>query len=138
MNIIDTVGNERNEDAHIFHQLFVNIYNPDSVVLMKDVVLGERDAAIFEQAKNARYMQNVATKIKLGNGANEVDVTNAHDYRTSLIKIVKDVHTFSKKMDVEYTSFLEEHEHALARAKQEVAFWESSLENHKGYMSANR
>ena len=45
------VSNERIEDAHIFHQLFVNVDDPDSVSLMKDVVLGERDAAIFEQAK---------------------------------------------------------------------------------------
>ena len=52
---------------------------------MKDIVLGERDAATFEQANNARYMQNVATKTKLRNGANEVDVSNTHDYRTSLI-----------------------------------------------------
>ena len=66
-----------------------------------------------------------------------MDVTNAHDYRTSLILNVKDVHTFSKKMDVEYTSFLEEHEHALARAKQEVAFLEAILAKHKGGMSAN-
>ena len=60
--------------------------------------------------------------MKLGNGDNEVDVKNAHDYRPSLSQIVKDVHTFSEVMDVEYTSFLEENEHALARAKQEVAF----------------
>ena len=60
-------------------------------------------------------MQNVATKMNLGNGANEVDVTNTHDYRTSLSQIVKYVHTFPKKVDVEYTSFLEEHEHALTR-----------------------
>ena len=61
-------------------------------------------------------MQNVATKMKLGNGANELDVTNTHNYRTSLSQIVKYVHTFPKKVDVEYTSFLEEHEHALAKA----------------------
>ena len=53
--------------------------------------------------------------MKLYNGANEVNVINAHNYRTSLSQIVKDIHTFSKKMDVEYTSFLEEHEHALTR-----------------------
>ena len=46
---------------------------------MKNVFLGEGDAAIFEKAKNSTYMQNVATKMKLGNGANEVDVTNTHD-----------------------------------------------------------
>ena len=45
------VSNERIEDAHIFHQLFVNVDDPDSVALMKDVVLGEIDAAIFEQEK---------------------------------------------------------------------------------------
>ena len=72
-------------------------------------------------------MQNVATKMNLGNGANEVDVTNTHDYRTSLIQIVKYVHTFSKKVDAEYTSFLEEHEHALAIAKQEVVFFRSKF-----------
>ena len=90
---------------------------------MKHVLSGERDAAIFGQEKNARYMQNIATNMKLGNGANEVDVTNAYDYRNSLSHKVKNVHTFSKKKDVEFTLFLEEHEHALARAKQEVDFW---------------
>ena len=65
--------------------------------------------------------------MKLLNGANEVDLTNAHNYRTSLRQIVKDIHTFPKKMDVEYTSFQEEHEHALARAKQEVPFFEANL-----------
>ena len=83
-------------------------------------------------------MQNVATEVKLGNGTNEVYVTNTHNYRTSLSQIVKYVHTFPKKLDVEYTSFLEEHEHALARAKQEVAFLEASLANQKANMSANR
>ena len=48
-------------------------------------------------------MQNVATEMKLGNGANEVDVNTTHDYRTSLSQIVKYVHTFPKKVDVEYT-----------------------------------
>ena len=75
--------------------------------------------------------------MKLGNGANEVDVNKAHDYRTSLIQIVKDVHTFSKKMDGEYTSFLEEHKHALMGAKQEVAFLEASLAKQKANKSAN-
>ena len=67
--------------------------------------------------------QNISTKMKLYNGANEGNVINAHNYRTSLSQIVKDIHTFSKKMDVEYTSFLEEPEHACTRAKQEVVFW---------------
>ena len=69
--------------------------------------------------------------MKLGNGTNEVDVTNARNYRTSLSQIVKDVHTFSKKMDVEYTLWLEEYEHAIARAKQEVDFLEASLAKQK-------
>ena len=51
--------------------------------------------------------------MKLYNGANEVNVINAHNYRTSLSQIVKDIHTFSKKMDVEYTSFLEEHKNSI-------------------------
>ena len=51
LGVTNTVSNERIEDAHIFHQLFVNVDDPDSVALMKDVVLGERDAEIFEQAK---------------------------------------------------------------------------------------
>ena len=42
-------------------------------------------------------MPNFATNMKLGNEANEVDVTNTRNYRTSLSQIVKDVHTFSKK-----------------------------------------
>ena len=66
--------------------------------------------------------------MKLGNGANEVDVNNTHNYRTSLSQIVKYVHTFSKKVDVEYTLFLEEHEHSLAGEKKEVIFLEASLE----------
>ena len=41
-------------------------------------------------------------------------------------------------MDVEYTSFLEVHEHALTRAKQEVAFLEASLAKQKANMSENR
>ena len=41
-------------------------------------------------------------------------------------------------MDVEYTSFLEEHKHALAIAKQEVAQWEASLANQKTNIIANR
>ena len=82
-------------------------------------------------------MQNVATKMKLGNGANEVDVTNSQDYRTSLIQLVKYPHIFSKQMDEEYTFFLEEHEHTLAREKQEVAFLEASLAKQKANMSAN-
>ena len=45
--------------------------------------------------------------MKLDNGANEVDVTNDQDYRTSLSQIVKDVHKISKKVDMEYTLFLE-------------------------------
>ena len=136
--VTNTVSNEISEDVHIFHQLFVNIDNPDSVALMKDVVLGERETGNFWASKNARYMQNVATEMKLGNGSNEVDVTNTHYYRTSLIQIVKYVHTFPQKVDVEYTSFLEEYEHDLARAKQEVAFLEASLANQKANISANR
>ena len=66
-----------------------------------------------------------------------MDLTNAYDYRTSLSQIVKDVHTFSKNIDVEYTSFLEEH-HVLARSKKEVAFWEESLAKQKENMSGNR
>ena len=64
---------------------------------MEDFLLGERDAAIFEQSKNSKYMQNVATKMKVGNGANEVDVTNSHDYKTSLRQIVKNVTLFFKQ-----------------------------------------
>ena len=56
---------------------------------MKDSVLGDKDAALFEEAKNVKYMQNFATKMKLGNGANELDVTNAHNCRTRLILIVR-------------------------------------------------
>ena len=73
---------------------------------MKDIFSGERYAATFEQANNARYMQNFATKMNLGNRANDIDVAYANTYRTSLSHIVKDVHTIPKKMDVEYTSFL--------------------------------
>ena len=43
---------------------------------MKYVVLGGRDAEIFEQAKNSSFMQNVVTNINLGNGSYETDVTN--------------------------------------------------------------
>ena len=71
--------------------------------------------------------QNISTKMKLYNGANEGNVINAHNYRTSLSQIVKDIHTFSKKMDVEYTSSIEQYENDLARAKQEVAFLKASL-----------
>ena len=38
-------------NLNIFHQLFVNDEYPDSVTLMKHVVSGERDTAIFEQNK---------------------------------------------------------------------------------------
>ena len=51
LGVTNTVSDVIIEDVHIFHQLFVNVDDPDSVSLMKDVVLGERDAAIFEQAK---------------------------------------------------------------------------------------
>ena len=61
--------------------------------------------------------------MKLGNGANEVDVTNAQDYRTSLNQIIKDINIFTKTIDVEYTSFQKEHGHTLTRAKHEVVFW---------------
>ena len=71
-------------------------------------------------------MHNVATKMKLGNVANEVDATNTHNYRIILSKIVKDVYTTSKKIHLEYESFLEEHEDTLAREKQEVAFWKKA------------
>ena len=43
-----------------------------------------------------------------------------------------------KKLDVEYTSFLEEHRHALAKAKQGVAFWEANRAKKKANKSANR
>ena len=42
-------------------------------------------------------MLNIATEMKLGDVANEVYVTNTHDYRTRLSQIVKYVHTFPKK-----------------------------------------
>ena len=51
MDVSDTVINERNEDVQIFYQLFVNIDDPNTVALMKDVVLDENDTAIFEQNK---------------------------------------------------------------------------------------
>ena len=41
-------------------------------------------------------------------------------------------------MDLEYTLFLEEHEHALARAEQEFAFLKANLEKQKAIMRANR
>ena len=81
----NTVSNERGVDVDIFHQFFVNVGNLNSIALMKDFVLGERDEATFEQAKNAGYMQKVATKMKLVNGCNEVDVTYYQNYRTSLV-----------------------------------------------------
>ena len=63
--------------------------------------------------------------MKLGNGVNDVDVPNTHYHKTSLSQIVKNVYNFSqKKKDVEYTSFLEERAHTLARVKHEVTFWE--------------
>ena len=67
-----------------------------------------------------------------------MDVTNAHDYRTSLIQIVKDIKTFPKQMDVEYTSFQEEHKNALTKAKQEVPFLIAIQENKKENMSAKK
>ena len=51
--------------------------------------------------------------MKLDNGANVVNATNAHNYSTSLSHIIKDIHNFSKKLDVGYSLFLEEHKHAL-------------------------
>ena len=39
---------------------------------------------------------------------------------------------------MEYTSFLEEYEYALAREKLEVASWEATLANQKANMSANK
>ena len=48
----------------------------------------------MSKTKKARYMQNVATKIKLGNASNDVVVTNAHNYRTILSQIDKVVNTF--------------------------------------------
>ena len=92
------VRNERSEDTHIFHYFFVNINNQDGIALMKYVVLGERDTAIFEQAKKSSFMQNVATNIKLGNGSYETDVTNTQKYRTILSKIVHNVHTLKKRI----------------------------------------
>ena len=47
---------------------------------------------------------------------------NTYNYRTRFIQIIEDVHTVSKNMEVDYTSILEEHEHARTRAKQEVVF----------------
>ena len=44
--------------------------------------------------------------MNLDNGSNEEDMTNNHNYRTSLSQIIKAVHTFSKQMDVEYNLFL--------------------------------
>ena len=97
LEVTNTVTNVRNEDVHIIHKFFVIVDDPDSVALIKYVILGKRDTDIFDQAKNVRYMQNVATKMKIDNGANWVDVTNAQNYRTSMIQIVKYIHTFSKK-----------------------------------------
>ena len=68
-------------------------------------------------------MQNVATRMKRINWACEVDVSNANDYMTRSSQKVKNFHNFSKTMDVEYTSFLDEQRHALARRKQDVSFW---------------
>ena len=62
-------------------------------------------------------MQKVVTNMKPGNRAIDVKVNNTRINRTSVIKIAKDVHTFQKKKGLEYTFFLEEHKHALARAK---------------------
>ena len=76
---------------------FVNVDNPDSVALTKHAVLGEREETIFDQEKMQKFMQNFAIKMDIGNEANEVDVTNAHDYRTRLIHIVKNVHIFTKQ-----------------------------------------
>ena len=51
LDVINMVSKERSEDAHIFYQFFVNVYDPDSVGILKDAVLNKRDKAIFEQAK---------------------------------------------------------------------------------------
>ena len=67
--------------------------------------MGEGAPTNIERTKNAKYMHNVTTMMKLVNGANEVDMTNAHDNKTSLIQIFKDIHTSPTKMDVEYTLF---------------------------------
>ena len=48
------VSNEGREDAYLFHALFVNVDDPDSVALTKDVIFGERDAAIFGEAKKSK------------------------------------------------------------------------------------
>ena len=69
-------------------------------------------------------------------GSNEVDVTNAHDYRTSLSHIVKVVYTITKEMDVEYILFLGENEHTLVWSKQQLAFLEASLAKQKSDMGA--
>ena len=52
---------------NIFHQFFVNVDDTDSFALTKHAVLGEIGASIFGQAKNARYMHNVATNMNLDN-----------------------------------------------------------------------
>ena len=83
---------------------YLSMY-PDSVALIRDCLGWERRSN-FEQEKHARYIQNVATNKKLGNRTYEVDENNAHQYRNSLIQIVKNVHTVSKKKDVEFTKIL--------------------------------
>ena len=76
--------------------------------------------------------------MKLGNGANEANLTNSHDYKNTLIQIVEDVDTFFFKKDVEYTFFLEERKHALARAKQQEIVLEARLAKQKAKVSTKR
>ena len=52
-------------------------------------------------------------------------MNNTLEYRNNFSQNINDVHTFSKEMDLEYTSFLDENEHALVRTKQEVSFLEA-------------
>ena len=53
-DVTNTESNERSEDTHIFHKFFVNVDKPDSAALKKAFVLGEIDAAIFEQDKKVK------------------------------------------------------------------------------------
>ena len=73
--------------------------------------------------------QNVATKMKLGNVANEVDATNIHDYTRP--------HFFQNNGCGVYLVSLKK-KHALARAKQEITSLKAILANQKDNISANR
>ena len=67
-----------------------------------------------------------------------MDVTNAHDHSTSSSYIFRDINSFTQKLSVEYTSFIEGQHHALVRLKQEVSFLEASLAKQKANMIANK